>query len=87
MTGSARMLAACFAVPAVFSLGSLLRVHDHLSRIGLPWSDLAHFPGLRLLIPQRFAMYAFLAAAVIVALWLGSRVGIWRWALVLLATG
>jgi len=80
-----RLLAACFVVPAIFSLGSLLRVHDHLSRIGLPWSDLAHFPGLRLLIPQRFAMYAFLAAAVIVALWLTSRSGIWRWALVLAA--
>ena len=80
-----RLLAVCFAVPAVFSLGSLLRVHDHLTRIGLPWSDLAHFPGLRLLVPQRFAMYAFLAAAVIVALWLSSRVSTWRWALVLVA--
>ena len=72
MTASV-LLAVCFAVPAVFSLGSLLRVHDHLTRVGLPWSDLAHFPGLRLLIPQRFAMFAFLAAALIVALWLTSR--------------
>ncbi len=80
-----RLLAICFLVPAVFSLGSLLRVHDDLTRIGLPWSDLAHFPGLKLLIPQRFALYAFLAAALIVAIWLTRQASAWRWPLVLLA--
>jgi hypothetical protein len=80
-----RLLAICFIVPAVFGLGSLLRVRDHLTHIGLPWAVLAHFPGLRLLIPQRFAMFAFLSAAVIVAMWLARRRGALRWSLALLA--
>ena len=36
----------------------------------MPWTPFAELPFLRYAIPLRFTLYAFLAAAVIVALWL-----------------
>jgi hypothetical protein len=76
-----RLLVLCFAVPAVAGLGHRLTVDGDITRIGLPWAALDHLPGLKLLVPQRFALYAFLAAAVIVAVWLSSRPSVPRWAL------
>ena len=70
-----RLLALCFAAPAVAGLGHRLTVAGEITRIGLPWAALDHLPGLKLLVPQRFPLYAFLAAAVMAALWLRSRPG------------
>lgn len=80
-TATGRLLALCFAAPAVAGLGQRLTVAGDITRIGLPWAALDHLPGLKLLVPQRFPLYAFLAAAVMAALWLRSRPGAARWAL------
>ncbi|HEY2635804.1 MAG TPA: hypothetical protein VGI54_00330, partial [Solirubrobacteraceae bacterium] len=84
----ARLAALCFAVPALLSLGPLLIVSTHVTHVGLPWALPGHLPGLHTLIPQRFPMYAFLAAGVIVAVWLSTAAGPLpraRWALAALA--
>jgi hypothetical protein len=59
-------------------------VDGDITRLGLPWAALDHLPGLKLLVPQRFTLYAFLAAAVMAALWLSARPSVARWTLVAL---
>jgi hypothetical protein len=82
----AQLLGLCFALPTVAGLGHRLTVDGDITRIGLPWSAVDHLPGLELLVPQRFPLYAFLAAAVISSLWLAVRgSGVMRWALALAA--
>ncbi len=56
-----------------------------MTRLGLPWSVVDRLPGIELLVPQRFALYAFLAAALIVALMLARGPRPASWALGLLA--
>jgi hypothetical protein len=80
-----RLAGVCFLAPAVAGLGHRLTIDGEITRIGLPWAAVDHLPGLKLLVPQRFPLYAFLAAAAIVAMWLASRPSRARWALVLLA--
>jgi hypothetical protein len=65
-------------------LGQRLTVDGTIRKIGAPWSAVDHLPGLHLLVPQRFPLYAFLAGAVIVSLWLAREAGRHRWALGLL---
>ena len=72
---STRLLAFCFLAPAVAGLGHRLTVDGEITRLGLPWAAFDHFPGLELLVPQRFPLYAFLAASLIVALWLAAGTG------------
>jgi hypothetical protein len=81
----ARLLVLCFAIPALCGLGHRLTVDGHVTRLGLPWSVVDRLPGLELLVPQRFALYAFLAAAVIVALMLATGPRLPAWGLGLLA--
>ena len=80
-----RLATLCFLIPAVASLGSRLIVQGDVTPIGMPWGAVAHFPGLDLLVPQRFPVHAFLAGAVIVAMWLAARSHSARWGLALLA--
>jgi hypothetical protein len=77
----ARLGLLFFLVPAVAGLGHRLTVDGDTTRIGLPWTAIDHLPGLKLLVPQRFPLYAFLAAAVIVAMWLAARPSRIRWGL------
>ena len=79
---STRLLAFCFLAPAVAGLGHRLTVNGEITRLGLPWAVVDNFPGLELLVPQRFPLYAFLAASLIVALWLAAGTGWKRWAAV-----
>jgi hypothetical protein len=67
---SAWLLGLCFAIPALCGLGHRLTVDGDVTRLGLPWSLVDRLPGIELLVPQRFVLYAFLAAALIVALML-----------------
>lgn len=80
-----RVLAVCFAVAAVASLGEALQVHGHNTGIPLPWAALAHLPGLRYAIPVRFGVFFLLPAAVAVSLWLSWARGWAPWALAALA--
>jgi hypothetical protein len=73
----------------VATLGPRLRVGG-VESVWLPWRLVVGLPFLRFALPSRFMLYAFLAAAVIVSLWLAdARGATWsrraRWALALLA--
>lgn len=82
---TALLLGLCFAIPALSGLGHRLTVDGDVTRLGLPWSVVDRLPGIELLVPQRFVLYAFLAAALIVALALARRPGVPAWALGALA--
>ena len=74
-----------FAVAAVCSLGATLTVGGDRTGVPLPWELIDSAPIFRYAIPIRLSVFAFLAASVIVALWLAHRGGVARWALVALA--
>ena len=82
---TARLLVLCFAIPALCGLGHRLTVDGDVTRLGLPWSVVDRLPGIELLVPQRFTLYAFLAAALIVALALSGRPRLPAWGLGLLS--
>jgi len=77
----AQVLLAAFVAAAVFGLGRTLIVGGHDTNVPMPWTPFAELPFLRYAIPLRFTVYAFLAAAVIVALLLARRPGAGTWAL------
>ncbi len=56
----------------VLSLGPDLEIAGHLTGIPLPWAALDHVPVLRDALPGRLAVYTDLAAALILAVWLGE---------------
>jgi hypothetical protein len=80
----ARVALAGFTLTAVAMLGAHLQVGGDTTSIPLPWWVFGELPALRYAIPARFAVYAFLAAALIVAMWLAWRPSLARWALVAL---
>ena len=76
-----RFLLACFGVAALAALGGALTVDGHRS-VRLPWSVVMNERLFDNVLPVRLALYASLAAAVMVALWTAAqRRGFWRWAL------
>lgn len=79
------LAATCLLAAALGSLGGVLSVANHDTGIWLPWRLFEHLPVLRYAIPIRFAAFAALPAAVMVAIWLSRRGGPLRWGLALLA--
>ncbi len=79
----ARLAVAGVVVALVASLGRLLHVNGQPS-VALPWHLLAQLPVLRYAIPIRFALFAILPAALVLAIWLADRGGPVRWGLALL---
>jgi hypothetical protein len=79
--GSVRLLVGAFIVSAIAALGTSLIVAGHDTDIPLPWAPLAELPLLQYAIPLRFSAFAFLPAAIILALWLTWRPRASRWAL------
>jgi hypothetical protein len=79
----ARLVLVVFLVGAVATLGTALHVGGSTTGIPLPWAGFSELPLLRYAIPLRFSVFAFLPAAVIVAMWLAWRPSKARWALVL----
>ncbi len=61
-----------FAVAAVLALGPILHVFGAPS-IWLPWTVIARLPTLGVALPSRMVVYAWLAAAILVACWLTRR--------------
>jgi len=74
-----QFLVVCVAVPALASLGGRLEIHGQYTAIGLPWGLMTDLPGLDHAIPARFPLFTFLAAAVVLATWLGTRPRASRW--------
>ena len=77
----ARLVVGAFAVVVVAALGTSLEVSGTDTGVPLPWAVAAKMPLLRYAIPVRFMAFAFLAAGVIVALWLAWRPSVGRWML------
>jgi hypothetical protein len=80
---SARVSVIAFLLAAIAALGSALHVGGTKTAVPLPWKAFAELPFLRYAIPLRFSAFAFLAAAVIVGLWLTWRPSGARFAVVL----
>ena len=74
-----------FALTAVCALGTTLHAGGTDTGIPLPWQVFAELPLLRYAIPLRFSVFAFLAAALVVAMWLARGPSPWRWALAAVA--
>jgi hypothetical protein len=85
-TRAARVLLGILAVVAVASLGPKLHVGGK-EKIWMPWKAVSGLPLFKYALPGRYMVYGFLAAGLIVALWLAqaSRRPWLRWALAGLA--
>jgi hypothetical protein len=81
----AQLLLAAFAIALVASLGPRSIVLGAATGPPLPWEPLTHLPLTRYVLPQRLIVFAWLAVALITALWLssGKRMRPARWILVL----
>lgn len=79
----ARLAGAAFCITAVASLGTALHVAGRDTGVPMPWVAFDGLPLLRYAIPLRFPAFAFLAAGVMVAMWLAWRPSQMRWALAL----
>jgi hypothetical protein len=64
------VLVGTIAVAAVLSLGPSLQLGG--LRVPLPWSLFRHLPLIRLAVPSRLFLFAYLAAGVCLALWLAQ---------------
>jgi hypothetical protein len=69
---TSRMLVVTFAVICMLALGPRLHVGGWTA-FGMPWKLFTHVPILKSALPVRFMNYAFLAAAVIVSIWLADK--------------
>jgi hypothetical protein len=78
---SAQLAVAGFVVAGVACLGSPIEVKGDGTGIPGPWGLVQDLPFIRYAIPARFSVYAFLCAALIVAMWLSWRPSFARWAL------
>ena len=63
-----RVMGVVGVVAAVLSMGPTLRIRGHMTHIPLPWEVFAHLPVFANVIPARIMLYAFLAAALLLAL-------------------
>jgi hypothetical protein len=77
-------LVLTFVLAAAMSLGTRLHVAGASAQIWLPWDLMTHIPLARYALPARALASMFLAAGVIIALWLTRRPGFGRWLLVAL---
>jgi hypothetical protein len=81
---AARVAVIAFLVTAVAALGEALHIAGDRT-VPLPWAAFAELPLLRYAIPVRFSVFAFLAAGVIVSMWLAWRPSAARWGVVIIA--
>lgn len=63
------------AVLTLLSLGPVLLVNNDRTGVWLPWSLLSHLPAFRAILPSRLMVYVFLAAAVLVAVFIDRSGG------------
>jgi hypothetical protein len=76
-----RLVLVALAVTSVASLGGSLVVGSSDTGIPLPWAIVENLPLVEYALPVRMSVFAFLAAAIAVTLWLAARGGPGRWAL------
>ena len=73
------LAAVAFAITAIASLGPTLHVRGGDTGVPLPWAVFDGLPLLRYAIPLRFPAFAFLAAGVMLAMWLARGGPRLRW--------
>jgi hypothetical protein len=66
-----RLLATFLLIVCLLMLGPRLHVNGK-ELFGMPWKIALHLPLLRDALPERFSLYAFLALAIIISLWLNE---------------
>jgi hypothetical protein len=71
---SVRLLLSGLLLATLLSLGSALYVNGHRT-VWLPWAAISHLPAFSDMYASRLAVYATLAATVMVALWIASTPG------------
>jgi hypothetical protein len=71
-----------FALAATMSLGTRLHVSGASAQVPMPWDLMTHLPLARYALPARTLAFMYLAAAVIIALWLARGPSLGRWLLV-----
>jgi hypothetical protein len=59
-----------FLVAFILSLGGVLHVDGHKLPVPLPWAAVSHVPFIENILPSRFILFAYLAAAVMLALFI-----------------
>jgi hypothetical protein len=69
-----RVVAVLGAVAALLSMGPTLHVGGHLTHIPLPWVIFEHLPVFGNIVPSRVMLYAFLMAALLLALFVDHLV-------------
>ena len=67
-----RTLLATLGIVCTLALGPRLHI-GNATAFGMPWKLFTHLPLIKNALPGRFVNYAFLVAAVIVALWLADE--------------
>jgi hypothetical protein len=72
-TPAGRLLLASLGLLLLASLGSVLRVAG-AEQIPLPWALTTHVPIVRMALPARFMVHAWLVVGVIAAVWLAAPV-------------
>ncbi len=66
-----KLLMATIVVSSILALGPFLQIAGHLT-LPMPWLAIEKLPLIKSAVPARLVMYAFLALAVIFALWLSD---------------
>ena len=66
-----RILIELLVIVCLFALGARLVIAGHPT-LAAPWALLLKFPLVNKVVPVRLMVYAFLALAIIVAIWLSS---------------
>jgi hypothetical protein len=87
-TTAGRFLGVLLLVLVVASLGPVLWLAGSPTRIILPWFLVLKLPLISAALPDRFALYVSLVAALIAAIWIAEAAGrqrVWRFALGCLA--
>jgi len=80
----AMLLLGAFGVSLLLAMGPRLNLLGTASAVRLPWTPFLHLPLFKYVLPERMIVYAWLALALVVALWL-SQASRWskaKWALV-----
>lgn len=81
---TAMLLLGAFSIALIAALGARLNVLGTVSAVRLPWTLFLHLPFFKYVLPERIVVYAWLALALAVALWLSlqSRRQWAKWGLV-----
>jgi hypothetical protein len=74
-----------FIAAAILSLGTTLQVSGEPAQVWMPWQLLTGLPLIQYALPARVLAYVFLAASIMVALWLARRPSAGRWLLAAVA--